>query len=80
MRYILGAAIALALIPLCVFLGYFLGYLLAPLLFADDLHPDFYEHDCQLTGAVYGIPFAGGLAYLIGLYLLWRFFPRRTGR
>lgn len=72
MRYIYALGVAIVLVPVCALLGYFIGYLFGPLLFADDLHPDFYEHDRQLIGAVYGIPLAGGVIYSGALYLIWR--------
>lgn len=55
------------LIPVCVFLGYLIGYLIAPIMFSDQLHPDFYEHDRELFAGIYGIMFIGGSLYLVSL-------------
>jgi hypothetical protein len=55
------------LIPVCVFLGYVIGYLIAPIMFSDQLHPDFYEHDRELFAGIYGIMFIGGSLYLVSL-------------
>ncbi|MBA8878813.1 hypothetical protein [Phyllobacterium myrsinacearum] len=57
----------IVLVPVCVFLGYLIGYLIAPVLFSDKLHPDFYEHDRELYAGIYGIMFTGGFLYLVSV-------------
>jgi hypothetical protein len=53
------------LVPVCVLLGYLIGYLIAPFTFSDRLHPDFYKHDRELYAGIYGIMFLGGSLYLV---------------
>ena len=64
----------IVLVPICVFLGYLIGYLIAPLMFSDQLHPDSYEHDRELYAGIYGIMFIGGFLYLVSsTAILFRF-------
>lgn len=53
------------LVPVCVLSGYFIGYVVAPLAFSDQLHPDFYEHDRELYAGIYGGMFIGGFLYVV---------------
>lgn len=55
----------LALVPICVFVGYGIGHVIAMFVYSAELKPDTYKVDRELFAGVYGIMFIGSFLYLV---------------
>jgi type III secretory pathway component EscS len=71
------------LAPVCGFVGYALGHLIAIFKFSATLQPDTYQHDRELFAGIIGIMFIGGFLYLVTVgFAVFRFLRSvvRTGK